>query len=96
MTETARADDAGPITASVIPGLGTALAGITMVAMLVPVRRGVDDPVVWAGVAFAAAAAKALPRAEIEIVPGTGHSLNMEKADQVNARMTRFLSERYR
>ncbi|SDD22233.1 CPBP family intramembrane glutamic endopeptidase [Natrinema hispanicum] len=59
MTETARADDAGPITASVIPGLGTALAGITMVAMLVPVRRGVDDPVVWAGVAFAAAAALA-------------------------------------
>ena len=56
MTETARADDAGPITSSVIPGLGTALAGITMVAMLVPVRHGVDDPVVWAGVGFAAAA----------------------------------------
>ncbi|MFA9415715.1 lysostaphin resistance A-like protein [Natrinema sp. HArc-T2] len=56
MTETARADDAGPVTSGVVPGLGTALAGITMVAMLVPVRRGVDDPIVWAGVAFAAAA----------------------------------------
>ena len=56
MTETARADDAGSITSGVIPGLGTALAGVTMVAMLVPVRRGVDGPVVWAGTAFAAAA----------------------------------------
>ena len=56
MTETARADDASPIASGVVPGLGTALAGITMVAMAVPVRRGVDDPVVWAGTGFAAAA----------------------------------------
>ncbi|QLK24860.1 CPBP family intramembrane metalloprotease [Natrinema zhouii] len=56
MTETARADDAGPIASDVIPGIGTALAGITMVAMLVPVRQGIDDPVVWAGVGFALAA----------------------------------------
>ncbi|WP_226040207.1 CPBP family intramembrane glutamic endopeptidase [Natrinema sp. DC36] len=56
MTETARADDAGPIASDVIPGIGTALAGITMVAMLVPVRQGVDDLAVWAGVGFALAA----------------------------------------
>ncbi len=56
MTETARADDASPIASDVVPGIGTTLAGITMVAMLVPVRRGVDDPVVWAGAAFAVAA----------------------------------------
>jgi len=56
MTETARADDAGPIASDVIPGIGTALAGITMVAMLVPVRQGVDDLAVWAGVGFAVAA----------------------------------------
>jgi len=56
MTETARTDDAGQLTSGVVPGLGTALAGITMVAMLVPVRRGVADPVVWAGTGFAAAA----------------------------------------
>ncbi|WP_408959657.1 lysostaphin resistance A-like protein [Natrinema sp. 74] len=56
MTETARADDTGSIASDAVPGIGTALAGITMVAMLVPVRRGVDDPVVWAGAAFAATA----------------------------------------
>ena len=56
MTETARADDAGPLASDVVPGIGTALAGITMVAMLVPVRDGVDAPVVWAGVGFAVAA----------------------------------------
>ncbi|QLG50256.1 CPBP family intramembrane glutamic endopeptidase [Natrinema halophilum] len=56
MTETARADDAGPIASEVVPGIGTTLAGITMVAMLVPVRRGVDDPVVLAGMAFSVTA----------------------------------------
>jgi pimeloyl-ACP methyl ester carboxylesterase len=45
---------------------------------------------------FAQAAAEALPHAEIEIVPGTGHSLNVEKAHTVNARIVRFLSEHYR
>ncbi len=45
---------------------------------------------------FAAAAQHALPHAEVEIVPETGHSLNMEKADQVNARIKRFLTESYR
>ncbi|MGQ3411438.1 lysostaphin resistance A-like protein [Natrinema sp. LN54] len=56
MTETARTDDAAPVASGVVPGIGTVLAGITMVAMFVPVRRGVDDPVVWAGAAFAVAA----------------------------------------
>lgn len=56
MTETAQADEAGPIASDVVPGIGTTLAGITMIAMLVPVRRGVGNPVVWAGVAFAVAA----------------------------------------
>ncbi|PCR92446.1 CPBP family intramembrane glutamic endopeptidase [Natrinema ejinorense] len=56
MTETARADEAGPIASNVVPGIGTVLAGITMVALLVPVRRGVDDPIVLAGVGFALAA----------------------------------------
>ena len=41
--------------------------------------------------AFAAAAARALPHAEIEIIPETGHSLHVEKAALVNARMIRFL-----
>jgi membrane protease YdiL (CAAX protease family) len=56
MTETARADDAGSIASGAVPGIGTVLAGITMVAMLVPVRRGVDDPIVLAGAAFSLAA----------------------------------------
>ena len=45
--------------------------------------------------AFAAAAARALPHAEIEIVPNAGHSLNMEKPAQVNERILRFLGEYY-
>ena len=42
---------------------------------------------------LAAAARRALPHAEVEIFPGTGHSLNAEKADEVNARVMRFLRE---
>jgi pimeloyl-ACP methyl ester carboxylesterase len=69
---------------------------LTMVIMPVLVMAG-GKPILYKDPhEFAAAAARALPHAEIEIVPGTGHSLNMEKADQVNARMTRFLSENYR
>lgn len=68
---------------------------LDMVTMPVLVMAG-GKPILYKDPqAFAAAAAKALPRAEIEIVPGTGHSLNMEKADQVNARMIRFLDENY-
>ncbi|QCC58357.1 CPBP family intramembrane metalloprotease [Natrinema thermotolerans] len=56
MTETARADDAGPVASGAIPGIGTLLAGLTLVAMFVPVRNGVDDPSVWAGTGLAVAA----------------------------------------
>ena len=45
--------------------------------------------------AFAAAAAEALPHAEIEIIPQTGHGLQMEKAGTVNRRMVAFLTENY-
>jgi len=45
--------------------------------------------------AFTTAASKALPHAEIEIVPNTGHSLNVEKANVVNEKMVRFLSTHY-
>jgi len=69
---------------------------LTMVTMPVLVMAG-GKPILYKDPQkFAAAAARALPHAEIEIVPGTGHSLNAEKAEQVNARMTRFLSENYR
>ena len=44
---------------------------------------------------LADAARRALPQAEVEIVPGTGHSLNPEKAREVNARVMRFLAENY-
>ena len=68
---------------------------LTMVTMPVLVMAG-GKPILYKDPQeFAAAAARALPHAEIEIVPGTGHSLNVEKAEQVNARMTRFLSENY-
>jgi pimeloyl-ACP methyl ester carboxylesterase len=69
---------------------------LTMITMPVLVMAG-GKPILYKDPqAFAAAAATALPHAEIEIVPGTGHSLNMEKADEVNAKMTRFLSKNYR
>ncbi len=56
MSETARADDARPVASDVVPGIGTVLSAVTMAAMLAPVRSGVDNPVVWAGVGFALAA----------------------------------------
>jgi pimeloyl-ACP methyl ester carboxylesterase len=69
---------------------------LTMVTMPVLVMAG-GKPILYKDPQrLAAAAALALPGAEIEIVPGTGHSLNAEKADQVNTRMTRFLSENYK
>lgn len=44
---------------------------------------------------FASSAAKALPHAEIIIVPDTGHSMNVEKPDIVDHKMIQFLSENY-
>ncbi|UCH10751.1 MAG: alpha/beta hydrolase [Fidelibacterota bacterium] len=68
---------------------------LTNVTMPVLVLAG-GKPIVYKDPqVFAAAAAQALPHAEIEIVPGTGHSLNVEKADAVNARMVDFLSRNY-
>jgi pimeloyl-ACP methyl ester carboxylesterase len=68
---------------------------LSMVKMPVLIMAG-GKPIVYKDPrAFAAAAAQALPHAEIDIVPGTGHSLNVEKADVVNARMVQFLSANY-
>ncbi|WP_246998660.1 CPBP family intramembrane glutamic endopeptidase [Halosolutus gelatinilyticus] len=53
MTETARVDDTGPYASRAAPAVGIGLSALTAAAMLVPVRRGVDDPVVWSGAAFA-------------------------------------------
>ena len=36
-------------------------------------------------------ARRLLPHAEVEYVPGAGHSLNLEQPDWVNARILRFL-----
>lgn len=46
-------------------------------------------------VAFASAAMRSLPQAWVDIVPGTGHGLNMEKPEYVNGVMLRFLRENY-
>lgn len=56
MSETARSDRANPFAGDVAPAVGTVLSGVAMVATLVPVRRGVTDPVVLATVAFAVVA----------------------------------------
>lgn len=68
---------------------------LTMVTMPVLIVAG-GKPIVYKDPhAFATAAAKALPHAEIEIVPETGHSLNIEKSSVVNARMVDFLFKHY-
>lgn len=64
---------------------------LTMVQMPVLVMAGgkpilYDDPEV-----FRANALNALPHAEVVIVPGAGHGLNMEKAEYVNQQMITFL-----
>lgn len=64
---------------------------LKMVTMPVLIMAG-GKPIVYKDPrAFANAAARALPHAEIEIIPETGHSLNVEKADVVNAKMVDFL-----
>ena len=68
-------------------------AELTMIDVPVLIMAG-GKPILYRDVdAFARAAHSAIPHAEIDIVPGTGHSLNMEKADVINARMITFLRE---
>ena len=52
MNETARADT-GSYASGAAPAIGTGVAAVTVAVMAVPVRRGVDDPAVLAGTAFA-------------------------------------------
>jgi pimeloyl-ACP methyl ester carboxylesterase len=69
---------------------------LTMVRMPVLVLAG-GKPIIYKDpAAFAAAASRALPHAEIEIIPETGHSLHVEKAALINERMIRFLHENHR
>jgi len=69
---------------------------LEMINMPVLIMAG-GIPIVYKDPAvFAEAAATALPHAEIVIVPGTGHSLNVEKADIVNSRMVNFLQQNYK
>ncbi|SDQ30003.1 CPBP family intramembrane glutamic endopeptidase [Natronobacterium texcoconense] len=56
MTDTVRADDAGSAGSDAASALGTGIAAVTMAAILVPVRRGVDEPAVLAAGGFALAA----------------------------------------
>ncbi len=68
---------------------------LEMVTMPVLVLAG-GTPIIYKNPEkFAANARKALPHAEVELVPDTGHSLNMEKPEQVNSRVLRFLEEHY-
>ncbi len=53
MNEPARTDDAGPYASGAAPAIGTGLAAVMVAATATPVRRGVDDPAVWAGAVFA-------------------------------------------
>ncbi|WP_255170515.1 CPBP family intramembrane glutamic endopeptidase [Natrononativus amylolyticus] len=52
MSETAGADES-PLALETVPALGTVLATVAMVGVLVPIRRGADEPAVWAAAALA-------------------------------------------
>ncbi len=68
---------------------------LTMVDMPVLILAG-GKPIIYKDPgAFALAAGNALPHAQIALVEGTGHSLNVEKPDEVNSRMLTFLRENY-
>ncbi|MDJ1430821.1 lysostaphin resistance A-like protein [Halostagnicola sp. A-GB9-2] len=54
MSRTAQADDGGSNAgADGVPAVGTIVATLAMVCLLVPIRQGVDEPAVWAGAVFA-------------------------------------------
>lgn len=68
---------------------------LQMVKMPVLILAGAKPIIYKDPAGFTSAAAKALPHAEIELIPDTGHSLNMEKPDQINSRVLRFLKDSY-
>lgn len=69
---------------------------LEMVTMPVLVLAG-GKPIIYKDPEkFAETAQQALPHAEVELVPDSGHSLNMENPGQVNSRVLRFLKENYR
>ncbi|SDJ99173.1 CPBP family intramembrane glutamic endopeptidase [Natronorubrum texcoconense] len=56
MSDTARTADGDGVQRSstaVVPTAGTALSAVALVALLIPIRRGVDDPALWAAAAAA-------------------------------------------
>ncbi len=56
MGETAQVDDGSQLEFDAVSAVGTALSGIAMAGLLVPVRQGVDDPVVLTALALAVVA----------------------------------------
>jgi pimeloyl-ACP methyl ester carboxylesterase len=64
---------------------------LEMITMPVLIMAG-GKPIIYdSPAAFKANAQKAIPHAEVIIVPGAGHGLNMEKPDVVNKKMNEFL-----
>lgn len=69
---------------------------LTMVTMPLLILAA-EKPIIYKDPqALISTAASVLPHAEVEIVEGTGHSLNVEKPEVVNGRILRFLGENYR
>ncbi len=69
---------------------------LSMVRMPVLILAG-GKPIIYKNPEdFVRSAEKALPQAEIELIQDTGHSLNVEKPDEVNRRILKFLQENYR
>ena len=66
---------------------------LEMISMPVLIMAG-GKPIIYdSPAAFKVNAQKAIPHAEVIIVPGAGHGLNMEKPDIVNNKMIEFLKK---
>lgn len=66
---------------------------LEMITMPVLIMAG-GKPIIYdSPAAFKANAQKAIPHAEVIIVPGAGHGLNMEKPETVNKKMIEFLKK---
>lgn len=68
---------------------------LEMVNMPVLILAGAKPIIYKDPEAFAEAADAALPQAQVALIEDTGHSLNVEKPDEVNGRILEFLKENY-
>src|SRR5262249_13606225 len=75
---------------ALVARLGTRIGDAGRIAGPVPVVAGATD--VLAPPAHAEALARALPGARLEVLPGAGHALLIERAERLNALVREFVA----